>query len=98
MNRLALQKKLLIAESELNRAQSVQEWQTLAEGVRTFASRARTISLWASAATTLVAGLMSFRRKKSAPAVGKHSWLSAILKSAGLVSTFWSVFRPRPKL
>ena len=46
-----------------------------------------------TAAASLVAGLASCRRKASAPAAEKPSWLQTILKGAGLVSTFWSEFR-----
>ena len=64
MNPLESRKQLLIAESELNRAQLVQEWQTMADEVHSLANQARTISSLASAAASLVAGLASFRRKK----------------------------------
>src|ERR1017187_10892995 len=95
MNPLASRKQLLMAESELNRAQLVQEWQTMADEVHSLANQARTISSFASAAASLVAGIASFRRKKSAPAAEKPSWLQTILKGAGLVSTIWSAFRPQ---
>jgi hypothetical protein len=95
MNPLDSRKKLLIAESELNRAQLVQELQTMADEVHSLANRARTISSLASAAASLVTGLASFRRKKSVPATEKPSWLQTIVKGAGLVSTIWQAFRPQ---
>jgi HPt (histidine-containing phosphotransfer) domain-containing protein len=49
MNPLESRKQLLIAESELNRAQLVQEWQTMADEVHALADQARTISSIASA-------------------------------------------------
>ena len=94
MNPLESRKQLLIAESELNRAQLVQEWQTMAGEVRSLAHQARTISSLASAAASLVAGLLSFRRKRHEPAAEKPSWWQTILKGAGLVSTLWQSFRP----
>jgi hypothetical protein len=97
MNPLESRKQLLIAESELNRAQLVQEWRTMADEVHSLANQARTISSLASAAATLVAGIASFRRKKSAPAAEKPSWLQTIVKGAGLVSTIWSEFRPQDR-
>jgi len=93
MNSLESRKRLLIAESELNRAQLVQEWQTMTDEVHSLTSQARTISSIASAAASLVAGLVSCRRKASTPAAEKPSWLQTILKGAGLVSTFWQAFR-----
>jgi len=93
LNPLESRKQLLIAESELNRAQLVQEWQAMADGVRSIADRAGTISSVASATASLIAGLASFRRKKSAPANEKPSWLQSILKGTGLISTLWQAFR-----
>jgi hypothetical protein len=96
MNPLASRKRLLIAESELNRAQLVQELQTISAKAHSLANQARTISSLASAAATLIAGLASFRRKKeSAPVMEKPSWLQAILKGAQLAASFWPKFRPQ---
>ena len=95
MNPLESRKQLLIAESELNRAQLVQDWQAMSHDVHALARRARIIGSWASIAASLVAGLAFFQRKKSMPAAEKPSWLQTILKGAGLVSTIWSKFRPQ---
>lgn len=97
MNPLELRKQILIAESELNRAQLLQEWQTMADGVRSVAERARTLSALTSTAALLLAGLASFRRFKSAPADGKSSGWRTLLKGAQLAGSLWSEFRPRPK-
>ena len=50
MNPLQSRKKLLLAESELNRAQLVQEWRTLADEVHALTTQAKTIGAIASAA------------------------------------------------
>ena len=98
MNPLRSRKQLLIAESELNRAQLVEELETIKNKVHSLANQARTISLFASAAATLISGITSFRRKKeSVPAVEKPSWLQTIVKGAGLVSTVWQAFRPQSR-
>jgi hypothetical protein len=94
---LELRKQLLIAESEINRAQLIQECQTMADGVRTLAHRARTISSLVAAAASLSAGLAAFRRSKSVPAGEKPSWWLTLLKGAQLAGSLWSEFRPRPK-
>jgi len=93
MNSLESRKQLLIAESELNRAQLVQEWQTMASEVHSLTSQARTISSIATAVATLVAGLSSLRHKKSAPEAEKPSWWKTLLKGAGLAGSFWQAFR-----
>ena len=95
MKPLESRKQLLIEESELNRAQLVQEWQMLADEVHSLTRQARTFSSIASAAASLVAGLASCRRKASASAGEKPTWLQTILKGAGLVSTFWRAFHSR---
>jgi hypothetical protein len=93
MNPLQSRKQLLIAESELNRAQLVQEWETMADGIGSVADRAKSFASIASSAAVLVAALAAFRRGKSAHAEVKPSWLQTILKGAGLISTVWLAFR-----
>lgn len=94
---LQSQKRLLIAESELNRAQLLYEWRTMAAEAHALATRAKTISAMASVAGLLLAGLSSFRRKKSTAGAEKPSWAQTMLKGAGVVSSLWSVFGSRPK-
>lgn len=93
MNSLASRKQLLVAESELNRAQLLQDWRTMADDVHALKHQARTIGTLASAATSLVAGLVSLRCNKTAPVAEKPSRLQLFLKGAGLVSTIWQSFR-----
>ena len=96
MNPLESRKQLLVAESELNRAELLRDWQTMAEDVHALARKAGIIGSWASIAASLVAGLAFFRRKKSASAAEKKpSWLQTILKSTGLISALWQVFRSK---
>jgi hypothetical protein len=97
MNPLASRKKLLIAESELNRAQLVQDLQTISGEVHALAEQAKTIRSLASAAATLISGLVSLRKKNPAPAVEKKSWFQNILKGAQLAGSFWSEFRSPKK-
>ncbi|HUZ06075.1 MAG TPA: hypothetical protein VMV89_01160 [Candidatus Paceibacterota bacterium] len=93
MNALTSRKKLLVAESELNRAQLVQEWQTMTDEARSLVNQARTLRSMASAAAVLINGVASLRHKKSEPATEKPSWLQTIVKGAGLISTVWQTFR-----
>jgi negative regulator of sigma E activity len=97
MKPLESRKQLLIVESELNRAQLVQEWQTVKGEVHALTEQAKTVRSVASAVATLVAGLASCRRKTAAPEAKKPSWLQTILKGAGVVGSLWSEFRDRPK-
>jgi hypothetical protein len=95
MNPLESRKQLLIAESELNRAQLVQEWVAMTAGVRMLTDRAKSFGSIASSAALLVAGLAAFRRGKPVDADAKPSWLQTILKGAGLISTLWLAFREK---
>jgi len=97
MNPLESRKKLLIAESELNRAQLVQEWQAMADGFHSVADRARTISVIASTAASLIGDLASFRRTRSKPVGEKPSWRQTLMKGVQLAGSLWAEFRPRPK-
>jgi len=93
MNPLESRKQLLIAESELNRAQLVRDMAALTDGVRTITDRARSFGSIASSALLLVAGLAAFRHRKPVDADAKPSRLQTILKGAGLISTLWLAFR-----
>ena len=97
MNPLESRKQLLIAESELNRAQLVGEMAALTADVRTLADRARSFRTIASSAAVLVAGLAAVRRGNSVDADAKPSWRRSLLKGAGLISTFWLAFRSRAR-
>ena len=93
MNPLELRKELLIAESELNRAQLAGEMAALTAEVRTLTDRAKSFGSIASSAAVLVAALAAFKRGKPVDADAKPSWLKTILKGAGLISTLWLAFR-----
>lgn len=95
MNPLQSRKKLLLAESELNRVQLAHEWRTLAGEAHTLTGQARTIGTIVSAAASLVTGRWPFPHKKPAPADNRPSWLQTILKGAGFISTILTAFRPQ---
>ena len=92
MNPTQSRKQLLIAESELNRAQLVQDWKLMADAVHMLADEAHTVRSIASAAASLVTGLASFRRKKSTPAAAKSSWWQTVLTGVRAASTLWLGF------
>jgi len=92
---LTSRKQLLIAESELNRAELTEDWQTMAHGVHDAAHRARTIAGWASSAVMLVAGVAALRRGPAAPSTAKSSWFQKVLNGARVASTIWFAFRAR---
>lgn len=91
---LESRKRLLIVESELNRALLGQEWRAMVTEAQTLARKAGIIGSWASLAASLAAGLAFWRRKKPAPIGEKSSWLQVILKGGQLAGLLWSAFRP----
>jgi hypothetical protein len=90
---LESRKRLLIAESELSRAQLSEDWQAMTDGVADLAHRAKTIATWASSAALLAAGVTALRRGPSAPGTAKSSWIQKTLNGARLASTIWVAFR-----
>ena len=92
---LESRKQLLVAESELNRAQLSDEWHTITHGVRDLARRAKTIAAWASSAALLVAGLTALRRGPPAFGTPKSSWFQKLLNGARMASTIWFAFAAR---
>jgi hypothetical protein len=93
MSPLQSRKRLLIAESELNRAQLAEDMAVLRGAVGTLRDRAKTFSTIASSVAALVAGLAALRRRKPGPAQANPSRLQTLLKSAGLISTLWMAYR-----
>ena len=90
MNPPDSRKQLLIAESELNRAQLAQDWQTMAGEADALVQQAANIRSLASASVMLVSGLVALRP----PVAKKTSWLQTILKGAQLAGSLWTEFRP----
>ena len=95
VNPLASRKQLLVAESELNRAQVVQDLAALAAEARALGDRAKSFSFVTSSAAALVSGLAAFQRGKHPDADAKPSWTRTILKGAGLISNLWLAFRSK---
>jgi len=95
MSPLRSRKQLLLAESELNRAQLVVEMEAIKTGIRSIHESAKSFDSLASSAAALVVGLAAFQRGKPAQAGAKPSWLQTILKGAGLISSLWLALRPQ---
>ena len=97
VNPLESRKRLLVAESEINRLQLREECQGMIDGIRKFAGHLKTVSALASAAAVLVAGVSAFRRRKSASASTKPSWFQFALKGAQMAVSIWLAVRARPR-
>ena len=88
-------KQLLVAESNLNRAQLVEDIEALRANLHSLTDRAKSFGLIASSAAVLVAGVAAYQRGKRENTETKPSWLQRVFKVAGLVSTLWLALRSR---
>jgi len=91
------QKQLLIAESELNRAQLAADLAAVKKSGGTLIEATRSFTAVGSAIGAVIAGIRAFSRHKgqtTAPAA-KPSALRTILRGAGLVSSIWLASRER---
>ena len=92
VNPVQARKQLLIAESDINRAEMLHEWQEISSGVRGFSDRLKSVGSLASAATLLVS---AFPLRNSQPSDGKPSWLNTIFKGAKLAGSLWLAYKSR---
>jgi len=90
-----MRKDLLIAESELNRAQLREEWEAATKWHYTLRAGARTVGSIASAVALLVSGVRAFRCKGDTRNGVGASWLQPLIKGAGLIASICETFRSR---
>ena|SRR4051812_13873210 len=93
VNPLVLRKRLLVAESELNREHALGEWHNMTGGLRRFVGPLRSIGSLASTVTMLA--VSAFRQRQPAPVGAKKSMLQSILDNAGLFTSLCVAFRSR---
>jgi hypothetical protein len=94
MNDLETQKRLLIAESELNRAYLVQDISALSFELKSLADKATSIGTLTSSAVGLVTNLVILRQGKIQNPQEKSSWVQTTLNGITLVSKIWSLWNP----
>lgn len=90
MEALESRKRLLIAESELNRAHLIGTADALVSGTRELADRAGVPGLLGVAIATFTGG----RRGRAGAETGKPSPLPTILRLVGVVSSLWLACLP----
>ena len=95
---LELRKQLLLAESELNRAQLSDEWGKMKAEIFDLTHRAKTIAVWSSSAAMLMAGLAAFRNRSGMGAEEKPSWLHRTLEWVQLANSVWQAFHRSPEM
>ena len=93
MNARETRKQLLIAESDLNRAQLACDWQTMSDELHTLGKRAKTFGAMASVTAALLAGFSTLRRKSAPTGPAKSGRWQTLLKAAGIAASLWSEIR-----
>jgi hypothetical protein len=97
LNPLESRKRLLVAESELNRAQMVADLSALKSDARALVDHVTSFGSIASTVARLVSGLAAFKREEPENGDGKSHWFRKIIRGAGLVSSVWRAFRPKER-
>lgn len=90
---LESRKQILLATSELNRAQLLGDVATLFSGLRSLSERIKYIKAAGSAVVFLFAALAVGRRRGTTEPPPKHHWMSLLIRGIGLVSTVWMAGR-----
>jgi hypothetical protein len=91
VNSLETRKRLLIAESEVNRVLLTRDYQALTGNIHEIGQPLRNIGLLASSATALLSVLKVFRDRPSEPAERKKFWSFTNLLRLGIA--FWFSLR-----
>ncbi len=97
LNPLQFHKELLIAESELNRVQLAEDWQSMSSDIRALTVRATSISSLASTVALVVTGIAALRTGRALVNGPKSSWLAVALKGAKVAGSIWMAIRSRPR-
>ncbi len=95
MNPLQTRKQALIAQSDLNRDQMIQELTLVRAGIHSLGARDRSLGTIFSSAAGLVAGIVNYRRSDPAAAPSKPSLLQSVLRGTGLACTLWMAYRAK---
>ena len=90
---LELRKQLLIAESEINRAELLRQGQMLVDGISDLVRKASSFSMIAPSIASLVGVVAASTTGTSAAADSKASWLQKGIRTARLAFQIWLVFR-----
>jgi len=93
---LNARKQLLVAESELNRAEFGRDWNRLREGTNELAQEVRSIGSLASVGAALFASGSALRRLLPFKRNGhSSSWMGTLINGARAGISIWLALRPR---
>jgi len=96
MTSQALRKKLLLAESEVNREKFVVECQSLTAEIQQLKGRLNTVySAVTSVASVGIAGVKAIGEARQTYSKERGSWVSALLNGMRAGTSLWESFRSR---
>ena len=93
MNSIQSRKVQLVAESERQRVELLNDWQTMVGGAHALAVQAKTFGSIGVAAATLVAGVAAFQRTTPAAINRKRTWAGTLFKGARFACAVWLALR-----
>src|SRR5690606_21224331 len=97
LNSLALRKKLLVAESEINRARLLEDGEIVLAGARAASQKVRSVSAWIPTAGLLATTVGAFLRNRKSASRRKTSWIQTAFKGVKILGLLWMTFRGRRK-
>lgn len=92
---LEVHKRLLLIESEVNRAQFIEECACFHRETNDFLAQGRTVLSTAATAAATAAGLSALRRFTSQRKEGKTSLFRSFMRALRLGASVWAIFRTR---
>jgi hypothetical protein len=96
MSALEVQKRLLIVESELNRARLAADLAGLGDGVATITEGATRFEAMFASLVDVTHGLLDLGKAVPSGA-GRSSLLSTVIAGGSLLATLWQTFRGQSK-
>jgi hypothetical protein len=94
MSPIASQKLLLIAESDLNRANLMEDFATLSADLQAFTGRAASVGSLTASAIGLVAGLVALQQGRSPEPPAASPWFQNLLTGTNLLAKLWRMWNP----
>lgn len=97
LSALAVQKQLLVAESEIHRAALGHDWQTLCDEAEKLTAEVRAFGSVASGGAKLLASGIALKEMFTGRSSAKHSWSAILMKGASAGLSIWKAFRTKER-
>ncbi|MDA3962716.1 MAG: hypothetical protein PF961_18170 [Planctomycetota bacterium] len=95
MNPITVRKRLLVAESDLNRARCVAEVGAALAPARRWLDRTVAVAAGIATTATAIGELLTPNPNRTARPRADRSWIQSACDGVELLSSIWSALRPR---